>query len=59
MHIFKCEDCDVSSERVMLRNIFSDADWHNTMTGHDVSVTEDDGTNWTLTNEGWKRKVMV
>lgn len=32
----------------------SAADWHNTMTGHNVSVAHDSGDGWDLTNDGWQ-----
>jgi hypothetical protein len=33
-----CADCATISERDWLATSFSDASWHNTMTGHDVVV---------------------
>lgn len=31
----------------------SDAEWHNTVTGHDVSILGADGSVESLTNDGW------
>lgn len=42
-----------------MRTAFSDAEWHNTQTGHDVAVFVDVDTRnseqWSLTDDGWER----
>lgn len=42
-----------------MSTVFSDAEWHNTMTGHDVAVFTDIDTTeaeqWSLTDNGWER----
>jgi hypothetical protein len=57
MHKAWCEDCANYTESGTLGKAFSDADWHNTLTGHTVRVTEqtaeDALESWFLTDEGW------
>jgi hypothetical protein len=35
-----CAECSTIAENIGCGKSFSDADWHNTMTGHDVVVLD-------------------
>jgi hypothetical protein len=41
-YTISCHDCDSLSTSDWLRKAVSDADWHNTMTGHDSLVTSEE-----------------
>lgn len=50
----RCHDgCGELDPRDSFGLATSDASWHNTMTGHDVSVTTVDGDTWRLGDDGW------
>ena len=54
MHAFTCDNCDRSDVTDMFGSAINAADWHNTMTGHDVRVVEDGNDRpWILTDDGW------
>lgn len=48
-----CVECGPLGDESMFGKAISDAEWHNTNTGHDVSVDGDRG-GWDLTNSGWE-----
>lgn len=54
-----CYDCDFASSRDFLAITFSDAEWHNVKTGHDVLVVADDNEHWEQTDDGWVKGVRV
>lgn len=49
-----CTECIMPNEgRESVRKAFSDAEWHNTGTGHDVMVVDSCGSPWELQDAGW------
>jgi hypothetical protein len=44
-HGWRCDEpeCGAGGVNDFTRSAFSDAEWHNTMTGHDVTVILDQG----------------
>lgn len=53
-HHWDCKDCITAGTYNTATNATYGAEWHNTNTGHNVTVTIDRET-WELTENGWEK----
>lgn len=60
-HLFTCFTCGTTHQSGIAKDVSSAAEWHNTNTGHDVSMifAGDQPFVYVLTDSGWKNATKI